>query len=589
MANKIKASDYIVQELFNQGVDTVFGYIGGMVTHLADSIDKHPKMKFIQVYHEQTAAFAAAGYARHKKRIGVAIATSGPGATNLITGIADAFFDSVPAIFITGQVNVYEYKYNTPIRQCGFQETNIVEMVRPITKYAKMIDNVKDLPEELAKAFQIASSGRKGPVVLDIPMNIQREVIDIDDVKTIFNKQVTSKYDKNLVKIIVTKINNSANPLILVGGGVAIANAINEFEKFIMTGKLPFISSLLGKSVCDETLENYMGTIGSYGNRCANMSVANADLLLILGARLDVRQTGGIIDSFAPNAEIFHVDIDANELEHSRIKNKTNVLYDIKEFLQEINKFSIEKVKSNWSQYIFALKEKYNQDREIIRTQTKSAPYQLFDFLNKKTSINDIFCVDVGQNQMWAMQTIKLGKEQCFYTSGGLGAMGSALPISLGVAFANENLGASVYSINGDGGAHMALQSLMLIKQYELPIKVIIINNKSLGMITQFQELYFESNMVGTTRDGGYHVPDFEYIAKAYGLDYFKIDMQNDRVLDTLLLSKFCNAKNGLLEYLVDENCRVYPKLEYNQAMYNPSPALNQDELAANMLLKIDK
>ena len=210
-------------------------------------------------------------------------------------------------------------------------------------------------------------------------------------------------------------------------------------------------------------------------------------------------------------------------------------------------------------------------------------------FLNRIAKENDAFCADVGQNQMWAMQMLKLSKNQRFYTSGGFGSMGSALPIALGVAIANNSAAAdTIYSINGDGGAHMALQSLMLIKQYDLPIKVIIINNKSLGMITQFQELYFNNNMVGTTAAGGYLVPNFADIAKAYGLDYFKVDQTNNRQFNEHDFTPFITAKNCLLEYVIDSDCRVYPKLEYNQAIYNPSPVLPEDELWANMLININ-
>lgn len=585
---KIKASYYIVEWLSSHGVDTVFGYQGGMVTHLADSISNHHNMRFVQVYHEQTAAFAAVGYARHNCRLGVAIATSGPGATNLITGVADAFFDSVPVIFITGQVNTYEYKYDKPIRQLGFQETNIVEVVKPITKYAKLVDKVDDLPNELAKAFVIANSGRKGPVLLDLPMNIQREFLSREplvDIKQQEKATNTAVLELDLTEVLV-EIKKSKRPLLLVGGGIATANAFELLNLFIEKTKLPFVSSLLGKTACNEKLEQYVGTIGSYGNRCANMAIANADLLLVLGARLDVRQTGGVISGFVKDGKIIHLDIDRNELEHSRISDKSNINVDIRDAL----KWLISKVEpqfnSEWHNYLTMLKNNYNQTQEIIRTQVKHAPYDLMSYLNIISKDSDIYCADVGQNQMWAMQMLQLTQNQRFYTSGGFGAMGSALPISIGVAFAKKS-DATIYSINGDGGAHMALQSLMLIKQYDLPIKVIVINNKTLGMITQFQELYFNNNMVGTTAQGGYLVPDFELLAKAYGLSYFRVDQTDNREFYENDFIGFRQAKNCLLEYIIDNDCRVYPKLEFNQPIYNSSPALPKDELIDAMLIKV--
>lgn len=585
---KIKASDYIVEWLSAHGVDTVFGYQGGMVTHLADSISNHSKMKFVQVYHEQTAAFAAVGYARHNCRLGIAIATSGPGATNLITGIADAFFDSVPVIFITGQVNTYEYKYEKPIRQLGFQETNIVEVVKPITKYAKLVDKIEDLPNELAKAFEIANSGRKGPVLLDLPMNIQREFLTSEQLVDIKPQQNTINVDKleSELKNIADEIKKSERPLLLIGGGIATANAFELLDSFIEKTKLPFVSSLLGKTACNEKLAQYVGTIGSYGNRCANMAIANADLLLVLGARLDVRQTGGVVSGFVKEGKIIHLDIDRNELEHSRISDKSNINIDISDALKRLISRVEPLFNSEWHNYLTMLKNNYNQTREIIRTQVKSAPYDLMNYLNIISEDTDIYCADVGQNQMWAMQMLQLTQNQRFYTSGGFGAMGSALPISLGVAFAKKN-DATIYSINGDGGTHMALQSLMLIKQYDLPIKVIVINNKTLGMITQFQELYFNNNMVGTTAHGGYLVPDFESLAKAYGLNYFRVDQTNNRQFDKSDFIGFVQSKNCLLEYIIDNDCRVYPKLEFNQPIYNSSPALPRDELIDAMLIKI--
>ena len=587
---KIKAADYIVELLASNGVEVVFGYQGGMVTHLADSISKHPQMKFVQVYHEQTAAFAAVGYARKSGRIGVAIATSGPGATNLITGIADAFFDSVPVVFITGQVNAYEYKYDKPIRQLGFQETNIVDMLKPITKYATLLDKIEDLPAEFAKAINIATSGRKGPVVIDLPMNVQREFVQLEslaNLATVSSHQSVSPEFATQLSSIVEKLRSAQRPLVLVGGGVAAANGFALLSQFLQSSQLPFVSSLQGKTACDESLELYLGTLGSYGNRCANMAVANADLVLVLGSRLDLRQTGGVVASFASSGEVIHLDIDNNELKHSRLNNTQNIHGDLVSALTYLVSRVSRFTDNTWLNYLAQLKARYNQAQEIVRTQIKSAPYDLITFLNQISQDGDSFCADVGQNQMWTMQMLKLTQNQHFYTSGGLGAMGSALPISLGVAFAELNKSATIYSISGDGGAHMALQSLMLIKQYDLPIKVIIINNKTLGMITQFQELYFDKNMVGTTAEGGYLVPDFEYLAKAYSLDYFKVDQTNNRAFESNDFAGFIAARNCLLEYVIDADCRVYPKLEYNQAIYNPSPMLPEAELVANMLIAL--
>lgn len=585
---KIKASDYIIRWIRSKGVRTIFGYQGGMITHLVDSIGKLPDMHFIQTYHEQSAAFAAVGYARKNCTISVAMATSGPGATNLMTGIADAFFDSVPVVFITGQVNSYEYKYDKPIRQQGFQEANIIDMVRPITKYAVMIDDVTKLPMELEKAYQIAVSGRKGPVLLDITMNVQRELLENN---LSFNKSSVDVVENKIDYVdLLLALNNAKRPLVLVGGGVVSSGVEKLLHEFLLKTQVPYVSSLQGKSACNEYAESYIGTIGSYGNRCANMAVSNADFLLVLGSRLDVRQTGGIIDSFAPHAKIFHVDIDDNELVHSRIKHKHNIHAYLSDFITDIlSLVSIPAAYSDWKQYIAKTKLKYNQVQEVHRTQTKSAPYDLMSYLSNISSENDVFCADVGQNQMWAMQMLKLKSSQSFYTSGGFGAMGSALPIAVGIAFAqrDNSVNSNIYVIVGDGGLHMSLQSLMLIRQYNLPVKVIIINNKTLGMITQFQELYFNNNLMGTAESGGYLVPDFHHLAISYGLDYYKVNQTKTKLFDPEDFIGLNNSLNCIVEYLIDNDCRVYPKLEYNQPIYNPSPILSISELQDNMLINI--
>lgn len=579
----MKISDYIVEYLHRHKVSVVFGYMGGMVTHLADSINKYANMTFIQTYHEQSAAFAAVGYAKYTNRLGVAIATSGPGATNLITGIADAYFDSVAVLFITGQVNVYEYKFDKPIRQHGFQETNIVEMVAPITKYARFIDKHEDIPAALKTAIKIATTGRKGPVLLDIPMNVQREFLSNIDFKLDIPELIKIKC--NELNKVVEFIKNAERPLFLLGGGVSQSDAIYEVQKLINKFQIPFISSLLGKSACDEEHPLYVGTIGSYGNRCANIAVANADLLIVLGSRLDVRQTGGKLDSFVINGSVIQIDIDENELTHSRIsKNKLNIVADIRGFANSLLGYDIELKILKWHEYLIDLKDKYSQYAENKRNPSSIAPYELMEILNRTVGSYDLFCLDVGQHQMWAMQMLRLKNHQRLFTSGGLGAMGSCIPTAVGIAFAkNDNV--PIYAINGDGGTHMSSQSLMLISQYNLPIKIIIINNKVLGMITQFQELYFNKTNIGTDENGGYRVPNFAHMAAMYDLTYFKIDATNNMV-NQEDLKGFFGARNCILEYVVDSDCRVFPKLEYDQPIYNPSPILEKIELDAAMLVK---
>lgn len=557
----MKASDYIVSFLHSKGVDVVFGYIGGMITHLVDSLDKNSDVRYIQTYHEQTAAIAAEGYAIESGKFGVAIATSGPGATNMMTGIADAYFGSIPVLYITGQVNSYEYKYDKPIRQQGFQETDVVSIVKPITKYAVMVDDAKNIRYELEKAIHIATTGRKGPVLIDLPMNISRAEINPDELLPYIADSITKKqYD---VKKTLDAFVKAKNPMVLLGGGCMGYG--KQIEAFVRKHSLPVVTSLMGRGVIDETYDNYIGMVGSYGNRCANMAFEKVDMLLALGSRLDTRQTGAKIDSFMPEGTIVHVDIDENELKSHRLENRIQINTDVLEFLKTIEDCTIEKNKE-WLLWLQELKAKYNQKNEVQNFVDNKAPYLFMEALNDITENGDVITTDVGQNQMWAAQSIKLKQGQKFITSGGLAPMGFSLPIAIGVAFANPSK--KIYCLNGDGGFHMAIQSMLMISQYNLNIKVIVLNNASLGMITQFQHLYFDDRMAGTTAKGGYLIPDMPAIAKAYGFSYQILTPDKLYKLKEVLKAD----KPVLVDYHIEGLTTVSPKLEYNKPIYRPTP-----------------
>jgi acetolactate synthase-1/2/3 large subunit len=574
----LKVSDYIVSFLEEKGITVVFGYIGGMITHLVDSIGKSSKIRFIQVYHEQTGAIAAEGYARESKNVGVAISTSGPGATNMITGIADAFFDSIPVIYITGQVNTYECKFDKPIRQQGFQETDIVTMVKSITKYSTLIIDENNIRYELEKALFYATDGRKGPVLLDIPMNVQRAEVECTTLRSF--KQKHKKRQPIPMDEIISALENAKRPLIVVGGGLANSNNLSKLHLLLQKTELPIVTSLMGKGLVSDDYFLHLGMIGSYGNRCANIAMGNADLIISLASRLDTRQTGTLLEEFSKSKQIIQVDIDNNELEYHRLNNRIKVNADVGVFLTEFTnsniKLSVDIDK--WTNHVLTLKEKFNQKAEIENFVSNRLPYTFIELLNLYSKENEIICADIGQNQMWAAQMLKMKKNQRFYTSGGLAPMGYSLPIAIGASFANPDT--NIYSINGDGGFHMALQSLMLISQYNLPIKVIVINNNALGMITQFQDLYFGGRKVGTTLDGGYKVPNIENIANAYNLQYFKLDSEN--INDSL--EKIFASRNCIIECVVDGNTQVSPKLEFNNSIENVSPYLDKDVLIQYML-----
>lgn len=558
----MKASDYIVSFLATHGVDTVFGYIGGMITHLVDSLGKDERIRYVQTYHEQTAAIAAEGYAIESGKFGVAICTSGPGVTNMMTGIADAYFGSIPVLYITGQVNTYEYKYDKPVRQQGFQEMDVISMVKPVTKYAVMVDKVENLRYELEKSLYLATSGRKGPVVIDLPMDISRSEIDPDRLQSF---QTPEKETVNIDYTAIRKLlSDATRPMLLLGAGCQSKENGVLLSRFLSKTKIPVVTSLMGRGCIDETYPHYVGMIGSYGNRCANMAISKSDVLIALGTRLDTRQTGAMWKQFLSEGKIIHVDIDNQELEYHRLDNRIKVNTTVADFLSGMieNDISCPDC-SEWNEWIGKLCRSYNQDKEVERFVENKEPYRLVQRLNEITLPGDVITADVGQNQMWAAQTLKMKKQMRFVTSGGLAPMGFSLPAAIGIAFANPDR--RIYCINGDGGFHMAIQSLLLISQYKLNIRVIVMNNASLGMITQFQHLYFNDRMEGTTKEGGYLIPDLEALARSYGLGY------STEIADA--------GQPGLLiDCKIEGLTTVCPKLEYNKPLDRMPPSLSEDE-----------
>jgi acetolactate synthase-1/2/3 large subunit len=571
---KLHVVDYIVSFFISHHIEYIFGYQGGMITYLVDAISKNKDIQFIQCYHEQSAAIAAEGYARVSGKFGVAVSTSGPGATNMITGIANAYFDSVPVIYITGQVNTYEYKYQKRIRQLGFQETDIVSIVKPITKYAVLIDDPNHIKYELENAVNIAISGRKGPVLLDIPMNIQHTEMPVSSIPVYKSDKVHANIvlDRTTIQKIFSLLQSAERPLVLCGGGILSGNAVDIVNDFLSKSGFPYVVSLMGKGSVDETNRNFVGMIGSYGNRCANIIFSNADVVLVLGSRLDVRQTGNKSMEILKRIQFIHVDIDDEELKENTLENKTAIHADITDFLNMIKTsaacFYFQG--KNWLQFINHIKERYSQEKDIERFTHEKRPYLALKKIMSTAGDAAVFTVDIGQNQMWAAQVLRLKPGQRFLTSGGLAPMGYALHAAIGAAFAEPEK--HIVCIIGDGGFHIALQALLLISQYRLNITVFVLNNHMLGMITQFQSLYFGSNMIGTTKEGGYEVPNIAYIAKACHLEYEYFDDITNQELPEINSGKIIEiAFNGLTE--------VVPKLEYNQPLYNMLPYLEEEEM----------
>ena len=569
----MKVSDYIVEYLIKQGITDVFGYPGGMVTHLMDSFGKNEnRIKAHIAYHEQGAAFAACGYAQASDKVGVAFATSGPGATNLLTGICNAYFDSIPTVFITGQVNTFESKGDMRIRQKGFQETDIVSMASSVTKEAIYVGEAADIRRVLERAFLVAMQDRKGPVLLDIPMNVFRAEVDEEtligyeppesaDIHRTKEKIQSELYRESLEQA----FRQAKRPCLLLGNGIKIAHQVEQIRELVRKCPIPVVSSMLAVDVIPEEtgLEGtYYGFVGAYGNRTANFVVAKSDLLITLGSRLDVRQVGGKRENFAPQAKIIRVDIDEYELENRIRPDEQQFRLLLSEAVP-----ILEQVLCKQSRYDAWLSVCREIKRRIKYTDEKE-PNRYINAISRNVPDGYSVVADVGQNQVWVAQSFRMKTEQRLYMSGGHGAMGYALPAAIGIYYATHR---PIICFSGDGGFQMNMQELQFIVRENLPIKMVVVNNLSLGMIRHFQEMYFQSYYYYTTAKEGYTVPDFVRIAQAYGLQAKRI-----MSLDEVAGMTFDSMHPELFEVLLSDDTVVAPKLEFGKPNQDQEPLLDR-------------
>lgn len=566
----MKVITYIAKFLQSKGIDVVFELQGGMITRIIDEIQVQGGITIVSVHHEQAAAMAADAYARVKNKPGVALATSGPGATNLITGIGNCYFDSVPAIFITGQVNLNEQKRDRPIRQLGFQETDIVSVVKPITKAAYAVTSGKDIPQILHEAYEIAMKGRPGPVLIDIPMNIQNEECEDFDKKTYKsdNEYAPTQDIKQFIEILKNELRTAKKPLLLLGRGIRVAEVTKEIKKLIDDLNIPVVLSLNGIDVIPYGNPNRVGFIGSYGNRWANYALGVCDLLLVLGSRLDLRQTGSDIPTFSKGKKVFHVDIDNGEL-NNRIPTFATLNTDLKQFLKILTLRDITPLKiDEWKDEIKVQKLKRDDTMELNSIKGIN-PNKFIHILSQKSLQASTYTTDVGNNQMWASQSIELKDKQRFLSSGGMGAMGYSLPAAIGACFALDKK--PIVCISGDGGFQINIQELQTVKRNELPIKIVILNNHCLGMIRQFQDSYFNSQYTSTV--WGYSAPDFVAVANAYGIKALRVEEENQ--IEAAIVKMWKNPTEPfLLDVSLDIHTNVYPKMLFGNPLTDMDPSV---------------
>jgi len=561
----MRVADYVAEYLHRHGVTYVYEVIGGMITRLVDAIHQQGHIRLISVHHEQAAAFAADAMGRLTGIPGVAMGTSGPGATNLLTGIGSCYFDSVPAIFITGQVNRNEQKGNRPTRQLGFQETDIVAIAKPITKAAWQINDPDQVPHLFQQAFKLTTSGRPGPVLLDIPMDVQGSEINIVLPVTPTVEQL-AVLSEEVFNDVLYALSAAESPLILVGGGVRSAGVIQLLRQLVDVIHVPVVNSLLAVDALPYHHPLRVGLVGTYGNRWVNLAVGRSDLILVLGSRLDIRQTGAAISAFQAGRTIYHVDVDEGEI-NSRLQGCKPVVAHLRPFLTGLVNAALKrqwKDRTDWISDIQGLRKKWPDTQEV---QTPGInPNAFMHELSRISKRAAVFVVDVGNHQMWAAQSLELDEHQRFITSGGMGAMGFALPATIGASFAT---GMPVVMIAGDGGMQLNIQELQTIAHHRLPIKMVVLNNQSLGMVRQFQQSYFQERYPATC--WGYSAPNFSEVARAYRIE--SLAVSNARSLPAALEKMWISPQEPfLLEISIDMSVNAYPKIAFGQPMTEMEP-----------------
>ena len=547
----ISGAEAVIKSLLKENADLVFGYPGGAIMPVYDEFFKfQDKIHHVLTRHEQGAVHAAQGYARSSGRVGVAIATSGPGATNLVTGIADAQIDSTPIVCITGQVSAHL------LGSDAFQETDIIGISMPVTKWSYQITKASEVPGVIAKAFYIAKSGRPGPVLIDITKNAQFEMFDFNYKKCIGIRSYSPipKIDNNKILDAAKLINTAKKPLIVWGQGVILGNAEKEFKNFVEKSGIPAAWTILGASALPTSHELNVGMVGMHGNYGPNILTNQCDLLIAIGMRFDDRVTGDT-NSYAKQAKIIHLDIDPAEIDKN-IKVDIPVIGDCKESLAMLSKNIKTKSYKNWLKIFDDLMKK--EFNKVIKNDLSPKKKGLtmgesIIAINKFTKGKAIIVSDVGQHQMVACRYANFIESRSNITSGGLGTMGFALPAAIGAKMGAPKR--EVVAVIGDGGYQMTIQELGTIFQLQLPVKIVILNNDFLGMVRQWQQMFFNKRYASTEMVN----PDFVSIAKAYFLDSEKVENRSD--LEPAVKRMIESKKPYVLEISVEKEDNVFPMI----------------------------
>ena len=576
----MKLSDYMASFLSKHAGHAFVGQ-GGCVVHLLDSLNK-TSSRIIPCQNEQGASIAAEAYARVSGGVGLSIATSGPGMINLLQGIACAYFDSIPSVFIVGAPPRPHLKGSRKVRQFGFQETEVVQIVKPISKYAVLITDPKKIRYELEKMLYHAKNGRKGPVVMDLPDDLQREEVDPGDLEPFVPEEVQFRVDADQVDQTLDLIKNSRRPVVIVGGGVKIGRVESLAYEFLRKSGLPYLATWATIDMFRDDEPGFAGSFGVSSTRPGNFVAQNSDLIISLGSRLDTHEVGSNASKFAPLAKKIVIDIDDSELNKDNgMVTDVKFCCDLKDFLGVINVKEIQtqdlgpwiKKIANWrDKYPACLPEYYSQEDEVN-------PYVMMEELSKKVKDDSIIIPDAGGNLTWTMQAFKIRSSQMLFSAFNHSPMGYALPAAIGAQFAAPKR--QVICIIGDGGMQMNIQELETIAFNKLPIKIFLINNCGYGIIKQTQDMWLDSRYVGADPDNGLGIPNFVKISQAYGIE--AVEIKNHKQLNEKISMVLDFDGPILCDVKLNPNQKIAPKLTWGRPLEDLEPFLPREEFAENM------
>ena len=573
----MKASDFIANFLSKHS-SYAFGGQGSSVIHIVDSIYKHKKIKFIPGQSEQGSSLAADAYYRSSKKIGITIGTSGPGILNFLQGMACSYFDSIPGLYIAGAPVVSHLRRNKKIRQIGFQEMEVQNMVKPICKYSTLIKRIEDLNYELEKCIHIAFDGRKGPTLIEIPDDISRMIMPKKIIH--FKKKIKKEYKKiNYLKI-KKLFKQSKRPLVVVGNGCLQSDSIKDIKKFIKNNKIPFAASWAAIHEFSTLDPLNMGSFGVAATRYGNFAIQKADLIIFLGTRLSTQMIGGNPMTFAPFAKKIIVDIDKQEFLSQRLPNvKLKINCDVKKFIKDLNKIKLIIQKNsiqNWVKKMSFLKKNYPiLNLNNLKNTRFVDPYYFFDKFYMEIKKGSIVIPDASANLIWAYQTLKTKNKPDMFTAFNHSPMGYSLAASVGAFFGDKSK--VITSIIGDGSVPMNVQELETIKNYNVNVKIFVINNKGYSLIKQTQETWLNSRYAGVDKSSGLSLPDNCKIAKSYGIKSMII--WNNKDLNKKLKKIYQTKGPLLIDVRVDPTSRVAPKIDYGKPLHDMSPGLPRDTI----------